>query len=45
MAALRSSRQMSSKTNIRVININSSSERPRAIFAARCAQHQKKINE
>ena len=38
MAALRSLRKMNSKLNIRVININLSSERPRAIAANRNLQ-------
>ena len=37
MAAFGSLRQMISKLNIQVININLSSERPRAIAAKRCS--------
>jgi len=39
MAALGSLRQMISKLNIQVININLSSKRPRAIAAKRCASY------
>ena len=46
MAALGSLRQMNSKLNIQVININLSSERPRAIAANRCvACKRKNYNE
>lgn len=40
MAVLQSSRQMNSKLNIKEININLSSKRPRAIAARRCANNQ-----
>ncbi len=39
MAALGSLRQMISKLNIKEININLSSERPRAIAATRCVAY------
>ena len=42
MAALRSLRQMIRNLNIKEININLSSERPRAIAAKRYAQFNKK---
>ena len=38
MAALGSLRQMNTRLNIKEININLSSERPRAIAATRCMQ-------
>ena len=45
MAAFRSSRQMIIKLNIQEININLSSERPRAIAATRWGQGKKKYNK